>query len=177
MLPNGLKQKDIKEKIKILREYIQSENSDDKLLSLNVYLLIKRNNTFDDSFFEHEDVMFNDIMEFIDIADELHDDLDNFSKKLCGIYLSCIKNCHIIETSPATPIGKKYLYVLYMLDFLTLSSIMKNLEFNIDETVYSESYEVIVNLANKISCFGVLLNDNLNDNSNNNINDNLEVSK
>ncbi len=163
MLPNNIKQKTTEEKIQLLKEYLSNENTDDKILALNIFLLIKHNNSFDDSFFTHEDVIFNDIMEFIDIIDELKNDLKRYTEKLLGIYISCIKNCNLstFNVNNICNIPLIYLHVLYMMDYMTLSSLCNNFDCNDDDSIYSESYEVVVNLSNKISCFSMLLDSNL----------------
>ena len=162
MLPNNLKQKTIEEKIQVLSNYIDNENSNNDLLALNLFLLIKRDNNFDETFFEHEDVIFNDIMEFIDIADALHDKLQVFIETLLGIYLSCLKNCSIDVADNTPTMPTVYLHVLYMMDYITLSKLM--LLYNPVSSVekYKESYDVVLSLSNKLSCFGVLMNDNIN---------------
>lgn len=161
----NIKNKDAKEKIEIIKNYLLDEKSNDKVLALNVFLLIKRNNTFDDSFFEHKDVIFNDVMEFIDIADELHSELENFISKLLGVYLSCIKNCSLVVSDQSKHIPTNILYVLYMMDYLTLSTLINNNDIQEDNTHYDESYEVVVSLSEKISyLFNLLDNSIKNDN-------------
>ena len=48
------KQKTTDEKIELLKNYLLNENSNDLILALNIFNLIKRGNSFAKSFFEHK---------------------------------------------------------------------------------------------------------------------------
>lgn len=170
MLQNNIKNKTIEEKIDVLRNYLSDNNSDDKLLALNIFLLIKKNNNFEKDFFEHEDVIFSNIVEYIDIADALSDELNEVIQNIIAIYLSCITNCSVLnlnyDTQVSIPIV--YLHILYMMDFFTLSRLMREvlnfIELNNNKyylNVYKESYEIILSLSNKMSCFSIISNDGI----------------
>ena len=54
-----LKNKSLEEKVEALKTYLNNENSDNMIIALNIFNLLKSGNNWSNSFFEHEDIIFN----------------------------------------------------------------------------------------------------------------------
>lgn len=155
MVQENLKALTVEEKIKILKEYLNNENDESKILALNVYTLIKEGNTFSDDFFESPDIMFSDIMNFLAIKKALTVELKQFRKRLIEIYVACLKHCTLKKdrVEKQTPII--YRYCLYLSDFQTLAKLWVKCENDIelDNTDYIDSFTIINSLAKKINIY------------------------
>ena len=113
----------VNEKIEYLKKYLTTENIEaTEEAVLNIFVLLKRYNTFNSDFFAHKDVLFNDYMESIDILQAVTTELTMIANKLLSIYMSCIKHCKMtnINEKPVH-IPDIYLKVLKLLDFHTMS--------------------------------------------------------
>ena len=64
---------------------------------MNVYCIIKGNNTFDEAYFEHEQVFLNDEVELLDIFDDLEKEIQEVTYKTAEYYVSMLKTCNLIE--------------------------------------------------------------------------------
>lgn len=155
------------EKIELLKKYINTEESEDIELSLNLFNLIKRGNSLDDSFFQHEKIIFADPIEFIDIKNALHEELTKFCKKLLDIYYSCIYTCNNFEIKPENKkIPLIYKYFLLQADFLTMSQICIDYGItNITGDYYEDSFAIISNMSNKLNIFLTLTEKTMGDNT------------
>lgn len=152
-----IKQKSTEEKIEIFKKWLQDENTDDNFATLNVFLLVKNSNNFDKSFFEHKDVIFNDILEYIDIVDALNDELQHFTTKLVSIYMSCIKNCSLdISTEEHSKMPILYKNVLCMMDFLSLSTLIRSTYIEACDEIYEESLDIMISLTSKLAWFSAI---------------------
>lgn len=156
-------------KLSIFNNALTNENLVNSNIILNIFNLIKGYNTFEDSFFEHNDVIFKDLEEYLDIKIELNRNLGSFIKNLIFYYLSIIRSCGITEyTNEMNPIDIPMIYqrILSISDIVSLSSIfMKspNIETN-DLVLVNNAYQYMAllssnfNFANKL--MGYILNGN-----------------
>lgn len=168
-----LKQKTTEEKIEALKKYLVDEESNDLEMSLNVFNLIKRGNAFGDSFFKHESIIFNNILEFVNIKNTLTPELTAFCKKLLVIYYNCIYRCNDFEQRQETkPIPTIYRNILYQADFLTMSQIA--MEYKVEDfttELYENGLDILTSMADKLSLFNkfaqpILREDNTNGSEN-----------
>lgn len=152
-----LKNKSLEEKIEALKSYLNNENDEDPILSLNLYNLIKFGNNWDESFFQHPDIIFNSILEFIQIKNKLKVELNNFCNKLLNIYFNCIYNCSkVVTDEEIKPIPVIYRNILLQGDFLFMSELANNYKFTtFEEVVYENPFSILVPMANKL---GLLYN-------------------
>lgn len=152
--------------IKAKEEEAESNISlEKKFLAFNVFLLIKGKNLLGDDFFKNKDVMFNDAIEFLDIGDEINDELNAFKAKLIGTYFSSFKHCNIMTTIGLPKIPLNIKLVLLMLDYNTLSNIFEDLEEDkidvIDDNIcYEDAFKIIISLSSKVSYFNNMLFNN-----------------
>lgn len=152
-----LKNKSLEEKIEALKAYLADENNEDIILALNLYNLIKYDNSWDESFFQHENIIFNSILEFIQIKNALKNELNTFCLKLLNIYYSCIYNCgNLIVDEDAKPIPALYKHILLQGDFIFMSKLANDYKFtSFDNTVYSNAMSILIPMINKL---GLLYN-------------------
>lgn len=150
-----LKQKTIDEKIKAIKNYLEKEDTDDLEMALNVFNLIKRGNAFGNSFFEHESIIFNNILEFVNIKNKLTPELTKFCKKLVVIFYNCIQRCNDFEKKQETkPIPLIYRHALYQADFLTMSQIA--MEYGVEDftnEIYENGLDILASMSDKMSIF------------------------
>ena len=145
-------------KIKCIRDFINSENTEmNDILAFTIYLLIKGKHTFSEDFFNNDKVIFNDIMEFIDIKEAVGEDLKNFCEKLLGIYFACIKFCTVNEEIPVDKIPTNIKSVLLFLDFQTLSNLQKLYIPKENNIQYQDALDVLYALSSQLYMYVNLL--------------------
>lgn len=114
-------------RLEILRWALTKEDLIDSSLILNIFNLIKGYSTFDKTFFESEEVMFNKATEFLDFKRKLVVERTKFLRELARYYFSAIKSCGIVEYSTDNPpviIPFVYQRVLLISDFITMSNML-----------------------------------------------------
>lgn len=161
-----LKNKSLEEKVEALKTYLSNENSDNMIIALNIFNLLKSGNNWSNSFFEHEDIIFNNIIEFIDIKNKLKNELDTFCLKVLNIYYSCIYNFYnLVEyQTDSMDIPNIYMHFLLQADFQTLAELSQMYNFKtFDGINYKNGFVIISSMANKVKLFNELILDiNLN---------------
>lgn len=114
-------------RLEILRWALTTEDLIDSSLVLNVFNLIKGYSTFDKTFFESEEVMFNKATEFLDFKRKLSAERSHFLRELARYYFSAIKSCGIVEYATDNPpviIPFVYQRILLISDFITMSNML-----------------------------------------------------
>lgn len=154
----ALKTLSMEEKIKVIKEYIKNVYANDKYLAFNVYLLIKKNNNYDESFFMSDDVMFNDLCEFIDLKEEIKEDLVNFIREMNGIYISCCKYCKLVDSNKYENIGPRHFYIFCLLDFQTISELIETYGISECDRKFENAFNVIAALSSKAYFLNSFLN-------------------
>lgn len=153
-----IKSLSIDEKAEIIRNYMSNVFANDKYLAFNVYLLIKKNNNYDESFFESNDVMFNDLCEFIDLKQEIKDDLEKFIREMNGIYISCCKYCKLVDSKNYENIGPRHFYIFCLLDFQTISELIETYGISECDRKFENAFNVIAALSSKAYFLNSFLN-------------------
>ncbi len=145
------------EKIKLFLDFFNNEEEVDTVIALNVFLLIKGNNSFTDDFFSNESVIFNSTMEFIDIKDAIKKELDNYVNNLLGIYLSCFMHCTTHDEKVTKTIFDRYKKVLFLLDFQTIGKLFKKYTPCGQEVLYADNYEIVYSFCRQFDMYIRLL--------------------
>ena len=158
-----LKNKSTEDKIEAIKQYLNDENNEDISLSLNLFNLLKYGNNWDESFFQHEEILFNSILEFIQIKNAVKPQLDIFCNKLLNIYYNCIYNCSkIVTEEEVQPIPVIYRNILLQGDFLFMSNLANDYKFtSFKEVVYDDPLSVLVPMSNKLGLLYTMLSTNL----------------
>ena len=98
----------------------------------NIFCLIKGYNTFSDSYFEHEQVFLNDEVEFLDIFDDLEEEIKNVTYKLAEYYVSMLKTCNLTEAVENNPNTVKieflYEYLFSTMDVTILARVLSSVK-------------------------------------------------
>lgn len=114
-------------RLEILRWALTKEDLIDASLVLNIFNLIKGYSTFDKTFFDSEEVMFNKATEFLDFKRKLTTERSKFLRELARYYFSAIKSCGIVEYAVDNPpliIPFVYQRILLISDFITMSNML-----------------------------------------------------
>lgn len=115
-----------------LRIALKTENLSNKIFLMNVFCLIKGYNTFDEAYFENEQVFLNDEVEFLDIFDDLEEEINFVTTKLAEYYVSMLKTCNLVEAVNNNPnaveMEKLYVFLFSMLDVTVMAKILSSVK-------------------------------------------------
>lgn len=136
-----------KHRLEALRLALNTPNLINSLFLSNVFCLIKGYNTFDDAYFEHEQVFLNDEVEFLDIFDDLEKEIAAVSTKLAEYYISMLKTCNLtdaVENSPnAVKLENMYAFLFSVADVVILAKILSSVK---DPSVWETKKIVLYSL-------------------------------
>ncbi len=128
-----------------LGEALKTTQLRNPIFLMNVFCLIKGYNTFEDAYFEHEQVFLNDEVEFLDIFDDLETEIGEVTKRLAEYYVSMLKTCNLIdgvENNPNTVrIESLYEYLFTSVDVVILARILSSVK---DPTIW-ETKKIVYN--------------------------------
>lgn len=115
-----------------LRIALKTENLSNKIFLMNVFCLVKGYNTFDEAYFESEQVFLNDEVEFLDIFDDLEAEISSVTMKLAEYYVSMLKTCNLVEAVNNNPnaveMEKLYVFLFSMLDVTIMAKILSSVK-------------------------------------------------
>lgn len=115
---------------------------------MNVFCLVKGYNTFEEAYFEHEEVFLNDEVELLDIFDDLEDEIYQVTKQTAIYYLSMLKTCNLMEAVDANPkavnLPYLYAYLFSLLDVTVLAKILSSVK---DSSIWNEQIIVLNSLS------------------------------
>ena len=98
----------------------------------NIFCLIKGYNSFDESYFNHEQVFINDEVEFLDIFDDLEEEIKCVTYKLAEYYVSMLKTCNLTEAVENNPNAVKieflYEYLFSTMDVTILARVLSSVK-------------------------------------------------
>ena len=107
---------------------LKTENQKNPIFLMNVFCLIKGYNTFEESYFEHEQVFLNDEIEFLDIFDDLEEEIRTVTLKTAEYYVSMLKTCNLVEAVENNPnavaMENMYTYLFNSFDVTILAKII-----------------------------------------------------
>ena len=162
-LPEGIleahiiKTKSFDEKVAWLKAVLTDETVNNLDVAVNIINFLRGGKKFTEEFFNCNIVIANNTKEFIDLKRQCKAELLEFSKKLVGIYLSCIKHCgNIVEADNPIEIPRGYFNALVGLDFVSLSRMqqdlaMKGIELVNDGNIYRESINILAFYSKALS--------------------------
>ena len=112
---------------------------------MNVFCLIKGYNTFDEAYFEHEQVFLNDEVEFLDIFDDLEQEIKEVTYKTAEYYVSMLKTCNLVEAVENNPNAVKlenlYVYLFDSMDVTILAKVLSSVK---DPSIW-ETKKIVLN--------------------------------
>lgn len=130
---------------KALSQALHTENLKDPIFLLNVYCLLKGYNTFENAYFEHEQVFLNDEVEFLDIFDDLEQEIKEATYKLAEYYISMIKTCNLVEGVQNNPnaVEMEYLYK-YMFSCMDVT-VLARIVSSVKDPAIWETQKIVLN--------------------------------
>lgn len=115
-----------------LRLALKTPEISDPMFLSNLFCLIKGYNTFDDAYFEHEQVFLNDEVEFLDIFDDLEKEIAEVSAKTAEYYVSMLKTCNLVDAVENNPNAVKmenlYAFLFSSMDVTILAKILSSVK-------------------------------------------------
>lgn len=130
---------------------LKTENLQNPIFLSNVFCLIKGYNTFADAYFEHEQVFLNDEVEFLDIFDDLEQEIADVSLKVAEYYVSMLKTCHLVDAAVNNPnavqMENLYVHLFECFDALVLSRVLSSVK---DNTIW-ETKKIVLGSLNYLS--------------------------
>lgn len=112
---------------------------------MNVFCLIKGYNTFEESYFEHEQVFLNDEVEYLDIFDDLEQEIKNVTYKTAEYYVSMLKTCNLVEAVENNPNAVEmeniYCYLFDTMDVTILAKVLSSVK---DPSIW-ETKKIVLN--------------------------------
>lgn len=127
---------------------LKTEDIINPIFLSNIFCLIKGYNTFSDSYFEHEQVFLNDEVEFLDIFDDLEEEIKHVTYKLAEYYVSMLKTCNLTEAVENNPNTVKieflYEYLFSTMDITILARILSSVK---DPTIW-ETKKIVLGSLN-----------------------------
>lgn len=128
-----------------LRLALKTSTLRDPIFLANIFCLIKGYNTFDESYFEHEQVFLNDEVEFLDIFDDLEEEIKIVTLNMAEYYVSMLKTCNLTEAVENNPNAVKldflYEYLFGASDTIILAKILSSVH---DSSIW-ETKKVVLN--------------------------------
>ena len=114
----------------------------------NVFCLIKQSNTFNEAYFNNEQVFVNDEVELLDILDDLEVEISEVTKTLAEYYISMLKTCHLVDAVENNPntVKLESLYV-FLFDCMDVTMLAKALSSVKDSSVW-ETKKIVLNSLN-----------------------------
>lgn len=124
---------------------LKTEQLKNPIFLMNVFCLIKGYNTFEESYFEHEQVFLNDEVEFLDIFDDLEQEIRTVTYKMAEYYVSMLKTCNLVEAVENNPnaveIENIYIYLFDSVDVTILAKILSSVK---DPSIW-ETKKIVLN--------------------------------
>ena len=125
-------------KVEILKYSIKEQLCIINLIE-TIVLLINSSNNYNTEFFANKDVFFSSIVDYLDICDELEEEIKNIKQQVIYYFFAITKSYinHprfiINETSNYEAMPKMYEYIMMLLDFFNLSFIMNTPEIELPD--------------------------------------------
>lgn len=145
---------DFNTRVDIMRHVLKEKDLVNSYFIMNIFNLIKRDNTLDSSLLSSDKVIINTLSEFVDIKKKLRVEIQEFIDQLSFWYFSIMKSAAKLEYIPQDDIKvlpKVFSQMLLLFDFLTISGIIsKCSNIETDNLVLVENaYSYLVELSKK----------------------------
>lgn len=128
-----------------LRLALKTSDLVDPVFLQNIFCLIKGYNTFEEAYFEHEQVFLNDEVEFLDIFDDLETEIREVTYKIAEYYISMLKTCNLVEGVENNPnaveMENLYVYLFNSMDVTILAKVLSSIK----DTSIWETKKIVLN--------------------------------
>lgn len=115
-----------------LRLALKTPSIRNNIFLTNIFCLVKQSNTFEEAYFEHEQVFINDEVELLDILDDLEEEILEVTKNLAEYYVSILKTCHLVDAVENNPNAVKldnlYVFLFDCMDATMLAKVLSSVK-------------------------------------------------
>lgn len=98
----------------------------------NIFCLVKQSNTFNEAYFNNEQVFVNDEVELLDILDDLEVEIAEVTKTLAEYYVSILKTCHLVDAVENNPNAVKleslYVFLFDCMDVTMMAKVLSSVK-------------------------------------------------
>lgn len=119
-----LKLETTENKIAFLRQCLLRTNIININIIFNISLLVKAISYFDGNLFKNKDVIFKDIMEFIDIKYLMKEDIELLAKRLFDIFLNSLASYNNFNEEQSVDSSNLYYLLLNIMNFNDICNII-----------------------------------------------------
>ena len=149
----NLKELSTEEKVEKLLAYLRGEEITTEL-AFNVFLQLIPPVNYRNDFFEHEAVMYSNVIEFVKIAGKIKKEIIEFAGHLLGMYEACFKHCVPITTDKKeVNVPDHFLRVFALLDFQKIDKLYEKYEAYPNNYKYTNSYKVMYGFLQKFDFY------------------------
>ena len=131
-----------------LRLALKTPTIRNNIFLTNIFCLVKQSNTFEEAYFNHEQVFINDEVELLDILDDLETEITEVTKTLAEYYVSILKTCHLVDAVENNPnaVRLENLYV-FLFDCMDVTMLAKVLSSVKDSSIW-ETKKIVLDGLN-----------------------------
>lgn len=153
-----LKDFSFEHKVRIMKDALNNADLNDIILTLNIINLIKCSNDLPDEYFQDDNIIFNSIVEILDLSIELEEDLTKIRRDVSVAFMSLFKSYHKFEyadTEKHIQLNNLIRNILLTCDLLTLSTMFSvSDDINSSELYYVDNAMFLIqNILYKNSIF------------------------
>lgn len=146
------------EKTELIRQCLLHEEIVNPSLITNIVLL-SLGGSLDDNAFKNEICLFNSLIEFIDIKQELRTEINKFNTQLCKYFIGVLKGYSLKLNELKIDITNLYWGVIHSVTFANISTLLNKVDFNIkDVPAIRNAEEIIDSLCIKNNVSKELMN-------------------
>lgn len=132
------------EKIELIKQCLAHEEITNPSLITNIVLL-SLGGSLDDDVFENEICLFNSLVEFIDIKQEIRNEIAAFNTQLCKYFIGVLKGYNLKLNELKIDMTNLYWAVIHAVTFENISTLLNKVEFDIKDVPAIRNAEEIVN--------------------------------
>lgn len=139
----GIRNWKVEDKINFFKQAIKDEGLRNTNIIINIALLLKRLNNYDDTIFEREDIYFTSLVELVDVKLELKNELDELRKVIVKYYLSVIKSLVVKNEEQSKEIANLYYLLLRVLSVYDISLMLQKIDLDGIDAEFVKGADII----------------------------------
>ena len=132
------------EKVELIKQCLTHEELTNPSLITNIVLL-SLGGSLDDAVFENEVCLFNSLIEFIDIKQEVKAEITKFNTQLCKYFIGVLKGYGLKLNELKIDMTNLYWAVIHSVTFENISTLLNKAEFDIKDVPAIRNAEEIIN--------------------------------
>lgn len=128
----NIREMEYDDKIRFLKFCFQCECISNASIISNLVILAQ-GRLIEEELYENIDIYFNDDIEFLDVCNDLREEIKGFNTQLVKYFLASLKSMSSLVGDQATAIPNLYYLALASYNLTTISSAMQKVSINYDE--------------------------------------------